>query len=212
MAKEICPNCNAKMSEPVSFCPTCSRPTGHASESELLEWDLGQWRRHKERSVSSSVGKLKSVTLSSVAVAEPEEPPVVRSAPRVAQYPRVAPEPRVVSDRLEAVGERAPRIRRPRMTVPRLRLPIRRRSEPIELDRVIVLDADNAFVYTSCTSCERADWIVRTTRNEDGTHNYWCVRCSRSFKTDARLRHGWKPFVASGSVIGALATLSIVMR
>jgi hypothetical protein len=76
---------------------------------------------------------------------------------------------------------------------------------------VIVLDADHEFVYTSCTCCERADWIVRTGRNEDKSYNYWCVRCSRSFKTDARLRHGLKPFVAAGSVVGTIAAFSLVL-
>ena len=194
MAKEICSNCNAKMTRRVSFCPGCSRPTGHASPSELLEWDLNQWRRHIDQTEA------------------PAEPAPVSLRSRVAVEERVAPavemRPAVESSARRAEG--APRGRAAEPA--RRERPKRRRPEPPVRDRVIVLDADSAFVYTSCTSCERADWIVRTKHNEDDTYNYWCVRCSRSFKTDARLRHGLKPFLSSGLVIGALATLSIVMR
>ena len=193
MAKEICSNCNAKMSQPVSFCPVCSRPTEHASSSELLEWDLNQWRRHVDSAVASGEAKPSPVALRSVvAVADPESAVVAPtpSAPR---------------------AERS--LQRSRqLATPKIKRPKRRRPEPEERDRVIVLDADSAFVYTACTSCERADWIIRTQRNEDATYNYWCVRCSRSFKSDARLRHGLKPFLSSGLVIGALAVLSVVMR
>lgn len=218
MAKVICSNCNAKMSQPVSFCPVCSRPTGHASPSELLEWDLGQWRTHVDKAVASGDAKPAPVGLRSVmiAVAEPLVAAVVE--PRL----MVDPKPAVLPPAPSAPkAERAPRVRAPkrarrekrREAAPRVKLPKRRRRpEPEERDRVIVLDADSAFVYTSCTSCERADWIIRTTRNEDDTYNYWCVRCSRSFKTDARLRHGLKPFLSSGLVIGSLAALSILMR
>ncbi|MEX2554416.1 MAG: hypothetical protein WEB06_02160 [Actinomycetota bacterium] len=193
MAKEICSNCNVKMTRPVAFCPGCSRPTEHATPSELLEWDLGQWRRHVDQAVASGQAKPASVPLRSVvAVAEPVSP-VLPPAPSALRVER-SPEPPGQLD--------TPKVKRPKRHLP----------EPEERDRVIVLDADSAFVYTSCTSCERADWIIRTTRNEDDTYNYWCVRCSRSFKTDARLRSGLKPFLSSGLVIGALATLSIVMR
>ena len=193
MAKEICSNCNAKMPQPVSFCPGCSRPTEHASEGELLEWDLNQWRRHVDNAVGSGDAKLGSVALRSVVAVAELEPAVVRPTPSASRAERSWQRP----------GQ---------LAAPKIKSPKRRRPEPEERDRVIILDADSAFVYTACTSCERADWIIRTKRNEDETYNYWCVRCSRSFKTDARLRHGLKPFLSSGLVIGALATLSIVMR
>jgi hypothetical protein len=211
VAKEICSNCNAKMTRPVSFCPGCSRPTEHASQSELLEWDLGQWRRHVDQAVASGQAKPASVPLRSVVAVEERIPARV-----VEREPAVAP-PTTRTPKVERASRvRAPkpaRRKRPeKIATPKVKRPKRRRPESTERDRVIVLDADSAFVYTSCTSCERADWIIRTKRNEDETYNYWCVRCSRSFKTDARLRHGLKPFLSSGLVIGALATLSIVMR
>lgn len=197
MAKEVCPNCNAKMTRPVSFCPVCSRPTSHATDTERMEWDLGQWRRHVERSVTNG---------STAAVAVTTAPPRGERAPaRDLQVVR-EPEPLVEQPR----EKRQPRkLRLPELPTPALRLSTRTRPEG---DRVIVLDSDHAFMYTACTSCERTDWIVRYGRNEDGTYNYWCVRCSRSFKTDAKLSHALRPFLASGSVIGAIGALAIIMR
>jgi len=199
VAKEICSNCDAKMTQPVSFCPGCARPTEHASPSELVEWDLSQWRRHVDQAVAIGDTNPASVSGRSVVAVEERVAPIVEMEPTAVPSSRRAPR-----------SERAPRVRAPKPA--RRERTGRRRPEPKERDRVIVLDADSAFVYTSCTSCERADWIIRTTRNEDDTYNYWCVRCSRGFKTDARLSHGLKPFLSSGLVIGALATLSVVMR
>jgi hypothetical protein len=218
VGKEICSNCNAKLSQPASFCPNCSRPTSHASESELIEWDLRQWRKHVDRSVESGSSIAASLPLRSaagavgaLAVAAPEVAPLpsVRRAPQIEAPARARRKPRA-----EKTPGHAGHSKEARKAERRVRR-VARRAPPREStahDRVIVLDADHEFVYTSCTSCERGDWIVRTTRNEDETYNYWCVRCSRGFKSDARLRHGIKPFLASGSVIGALAALSILMR
>ena len=198
MAKEICPNCNAKLSERASFCPVCSRPTHHATEAEHMEWDLRQWRRHVERSVAS--GSVGAVALKAAA-----ERPQRASAPDLQVV--VSPDP--VAE--PAAKEKRPRrLKLPKLSKSSLGMPARRSSEAGE--RVIVLDADNPFAYTACTSCERSDWIVRYGRNEDRTFNYWCVRCSRSFKSDARLGQALKPFLASGSVIGALTALAILMR
>ena len=198
MAKEICPNCNAKMTQRVSFCPVCSRPTPHATDAEHLEWDLHQWRSHVERSFGN--GSTSAVAVRT-APTRPERAPapdlkVVRAPDPIAEPVRKEP--------------RAARKRRlPKISWPKASLRVRSAAEE---DRVIVLDADNPFAYTVCTSCERADWIVRYRRNEDASYNYWCVRCSRSFKSDARLSHALKPFLASGSVIGALGALTILMR
>jgi hypothetical protein len=199
VSKEICSNCNAKMTQPVSFCPGCARPTEHASPSELVEWDLSQWRRHVDQAVAIGDTNPASVSLRSVVAVEERVAPIVER--ELVVSPSASSTPKI---------ERVPRVRAPKPA--RRGRTGRRRPEPQERDRVIVLDAESAFVYTSCTSCERADWIIRTNHNEDDTYNYWCVRCSRGFKTDARLRHGLKPFLSSGLVIGALATLSIVMR
>ena len=198
MAKEICPNCNAKLTGRAAFCPVCSRPTSHATDAERMDWDLGQWRRHVERSVAN--GSAAAVTVTAPAPRAERAPApdllVVRAPEPVAEQP--------------AREKREPRgLRLPKLPKPAPRLPARTRSDE---DRVIVLDSDHAFMYTTCTSCERTDWIVRYGRNEDGTYNYWCVRCSRSFKTDARLSHALKPFLASASVIGALSALTIIMR
>ena len=211
MAKEICPNCNFKMARPVSFCPECSRPTRHATPDELVEWDLRQWRRHVDRSVAAGISAPTAVNLTSVAVADQPAPQAVtprrpvtveRPKPVVRQTSPQRPPERPV----EGIEKPARVSLRTKL---RGRVSTFRRAEP---DRVIVLDSDDPFHYTACTSCERNDWIVRTTRNEDGTYNYWCVRCSRSFKTDARINQALKPFAAAGSVIGLLATLSVVMR
>ncbi|MGH2785402.1 MAG: hypothetical protein ACRDJ1_09070 [Actinomycetota bacterium] len=200
MAKAICPNCDAKLIQGVSFCPNCARPTQYASKAEHLEWDLRRWRDHVEKSVGAGATSSQPVVLGSVAVD-------ARSRPAPELPVLVTPDPVV-----EPKGTRSARtLRMPKPPKLSVRLPARRRPEP-EQDRVIVLDSDNAFVYTACTSCERADWVVRTRRNEDDTYNYWCVRCSRSFKTDARIRQAFKPFMTAGSIIGALATLSVVMR
>ncbi|MGH2726968.1 MAG: hypothetical protein ACRDKS_08320, partial [Actinomycetota bacterium] len=171
----------------VPFCTVCSRPTLHASKAELLEWDLEQWRSHRDRSVANGKSASSQVAVRTVAIAPNPGLQVFRrtAAPAKTKKPR------------------------PSMPKLRLRLPSVGR-EPA--DRVIVLDSDDPFSYIACTVCERDDWILRTGRNEDRTYNYWCVRCSRSFKTDARLRHGMKPFIAAGSVIGTLGVLSVVIR
>lgn len=214
MGKEICSNCNAKLSQSVSFCPVCSRPTPHASESELIEWDLRQWRTHVDRSVASGSSMPATVPLGSAAGALAVAAPQATPSPSVRHAPRMETPARAREPKAEKAPRRARRSKEARKAERRVRRVARLATsrESTAQDRVIVLDADHEFVYTSCTSCERGDWIVRTTRNEDETYNYWCVRCSRAFKSDARLRHGIKPFLASGSVIGALGALSILMR
>ena len=93
--------------------------------------------------------------------------------------------------------------------MPRARLRVRRvRAETVDTDP----DADNPFAYRACAACDERDWIVRTTRNDDKTFNYWCVRCSRSFKSELRLRHAIKPFLSGGVVVGGIAALSVLMR
>jgi ssDNA-binding Zn-finger/Zn-ribbon topoisomerase 1 len=188
--KEICPDCGAKMAEPASFCPRCGKPTDHASDAERLEFDLAQWRSHVDRSGASGV-----------AANGNGSPPATMTKP--------APMPSMIQipDPAAAVPVEA----RPRRHI--ARRPNTPRPESVEPDRVIVLDsADDPFAYNACTVCERTDWILRTTRNEDGTWNYWCIRCSRAFKTVVRLRHGIKPFVAAGSVVGGIIATSLLMR
>lgn len=194
MAKETCSNCYVKLPGKVSFCPQCSRPTSHATAAELMDWDLRQWRQHVEHSMSSGgamVGSSRTIAI--------DEAPRRTSVP-VPTAPSV--ESAVASPRAKTDREpKPPKLARVRSWLTALR------RLPRERDRVIVLDEDHAFVYRACTTCERSDWIVRYSRNEDRTYNYWCVRCSRSFKSDARLRHAMKPFVAAACVILPLVLL-----
>jgi hypothetical protein len=199
MPKETCPNCATKFSEPVSFCPTCDRPTRHANDAERLDWDLKQWRAHVDK--SASVGTVRDSDVRGsrggviVASAEKPVPPVARPA-AVESRPGAPVQPR--------------RARRPsRMGSAKLRLA--RRKERAEPDVVIDLDADNAFAYRACATCQATDWIIRTNRNDDGTWNYWCVRCSRTFKTENKLHQAVKPFVSAGAVVGGLVAASILI-
>jgi hypothetical protein len=182
------------MVKPVSFCPTCDRPTPHASDAERVEWDLKQWRSHVDRSVAAGVLPGAEVLRASgaVLVASPEKPLATVAGLRTLQR-KTAP----VVERLAEAQVEKPRPKRTPETKPR--------------DLVIDLDADNAFAYRACATCQATDWIVRTKRNDDETWNYWCVRCSRSFKTENKLRHGVKPFLYSGIVVGGLTAASILI-
>jgi hypothetical protein len=195
MAKESCPNCATKMIRPVSFCPTCERPTPHATDAERLDWDLRQWRSHVDRSVAAGVvqGSDALRTSGAVMVASPEKP----LAP-VARVPLMKTKTAPVT---EGLAEAHVATRRPKRTKP----------ETKQRDLVIDLDGDDAFAYRACSTCQATDWIVRTQRNEDETWNYWCVRCSRSFKTEFKLAHGVKPFLFSGIVVGGLTAASILI-
>ena len=73
------------------------------------------------------------------------------------------------------------------------------------------VDPANEFAYRACVTCGKTDWIVRTTRNEDGTWNHWCVRCSRAFKTEVRIPHALKPFLSAGAVVGGIVAASLLM-
>ena len=93
----------------------------------------------------------------------------------------------------------------PKIHAPKLRRPRRER------DVVIDLDNDHEFAYRACATCHEIDWIVRTTRNDDETWNYWCVRCSRLFKTEIKIHHAIKPFLSAGLVVGGLTAASLLM-
>jgi hypothetical protein len=195
MAKETCRSCDARLTGPTSFCQTCGQPTHYASDSERLEWDLKQWRKHVDRSVAGGVNPS-------------GHPNGHRSATAVATVSRA------VESRAEASrgSERPPS--EPSVPAHRVRLPKVRRERPARppepRERVIDLDAD-MFAYRVCPTCDAADWIVRTNRNPDETWNYWCVRCSRSFKTELRLPLAWKPFLSAAIVIGGLLAASFLM-
>ena len=89
--------------------------------------------------------------------------------------------------------------------------PIRVETLSVVVEPEPELEHHNEFAYRSCVTCERTDWIVRTSRNEDGTWNYWCVRCSRAFKTDVRIAQALKPFLSAGAVLGGIVATSVLM-
>jgi hypothetical protein len=224
MPKESCPNCATKMPEPVSFCPTCDRPTRHASDAERLDWDLRQWRTHVDKSVAAGVTQGAEVLRARggviVASAEKTLAPVARPAMvesrlgSVAQRVVAAPAAKAPTGAPTHPGAEAPRRRPYRARIAKLRIPrprLPRRNERKEPDVVIDLDADNAFAYRACATCQATDWIVRTNRNDDETWNYWCIRCSRTFKTENKLRHAVKPFLSAGVVVGGLIAASVVL-
>jgi len=70
--------------------------------------------------------------------------------------------------------------------------------------------SNDPFAYRACARCGRADWIIRTGKDEVGAWRYWCVRCSRAFTTDVRLRHAIKPFAVSAAILLALTLFTIV--
>jgi hypothetical protein len=118
-----------------------------------------------------------------------------------------APQARVPASILQATGAASAPTREEQQPQVERRAPFGRRAKDAT-PALIDLDADNPFAYSACVSCQRTDWIVRTGRNEDGSFRYWCLRCSRSFKTDMRLAHAAKPFVVSGSLIAVLTLLT----
>jgi hypothetical protein len=120
----------------------------------------------------------------------------VRTA-RVAASVRAATDPTAPATSLEQ-----PHVVRRRVKTKTIK------TKTVKEQPVIDLDADDPFAYSACVSCHRTDWLVRTGRNEDGSFRYWCLRCSRSFKTDVRLAHAVKPFVVAGSILTVLTLLA----
>lgn len=222
--KELCHSCSAKLSGRVSFCPKCGRPTPHASHQEVLDFEKSQWRSHLERTQAvRGAGGSAAGTMVAARPVEAAPSIITRPAPRPApapERPRREPKQR----RVKEPRQKTPRTKAPRTTaapktkerrfhfaLPKVRL--LPKIEPREQeDRVIDLEVDPAFVYTACTTCQRADWIMRTTQNEDRSWNYWCVWCSKSFKTDLKLPFGNKPFIAAGVVVALLVVASLLIR
>jgi hypothetical protein len=208
-----CGSCDAKIKALVSFCPSCGEPTHLATPDELREWDLGKWRASREKqaavahasvsAVASPNGRV-SATLPAGGQYTPQPPATEHRPTRERHSPaRTATNRRTAS---------VPRTRRSPGTATAkhkngllARVRVRRdeaRAHTAELDR------NDPFIYFACTHCERTDWLLRTGRNEDGTWRYWCVRCSKSFKSDAWIDHGRKPFVVSGVIFATLITLT----
>jgi hypothetical protein len=220
MAKEFCRSCEARLTEEVAFCPVCATPTRYATDAQRLEWDLNPWRAHVGRSSVAAGANPSSRMITPPApdrtVLAPDEdlpriivrPKLVPSAPPVVGVRSVAaPAPLAVVRPVPAPVEE----RRRRLRLPRLNVPNRRR---IEIDLVQAPpepDADHEFAYRACATCHKADWILRGSRNSDETWNYWCVRCSRSFKTELRLRHAIKPFIAAAIPLGGIIVASLLL-
>lgn len=237
MAKEICASCDAKLPAPVSFCPSCEHPTRYASDPERLDWDLKQWRSHVDRSVARGMNPTGAAVGfgdgGSVAVAQHAQPEVPvtpdakpRSVPMPAPQSRFlrlyrtsapaepviqgAPESPAAQPMVEAANVEARKpAREPKPKKIRFKRAERTRPEtPPAMER----DRDNEFAYQRCATCNEDDWIVRYGRNEDETYKYWCIRCSRSFKTELKLRQAIKPLFSSGVVIGGLIVASLLLR
>ena len=185
MAKETCRSCEVRLDGSASFCPSCGQPTRYATDAERLDWDLHEWRAHVDRSVAAGVHPSGSPNggMSSV-----------RGEAETAVATQTRPEQVA---RFHVLNPRLPRERR--------------ESSDREPNTVIELDRDHEFAYRACATCEATDWIVRTTRNGDETWNYWCARCSRSFKTEVKIPQAWKPFLSVVIVVGALLAASFLM-
>ncbi len=178
------------MTEPVAFCPTCGQPTRHATDADRLDFDLKQWRSHVERSATTTKGN-----------GRPAHKPAPRAgiATAIRDEPFVAPAP----------VKKQRRFALPAIRIPKIRLP--RRGGRVE-HRQIDLETDDPFAYNACVTCGATDWILRGRQNDDGTYPYWCVRCSRSFKTTVRLAQSAKPFVAAGAVVAVLIAFLYLLR
>jgi hypothetical protein len=190
----------------LSFCPECGHPTAYATGEEERAWDLAQWRAHRD-------GASKAATLPAPAV-------IRKAAPRRAKAERDAAAPSPVTEVNGATPSRRkahlPADRaRTRMARPRLKPFFAKLAARVRVTenghRVIHLDGDNPFAYTACPTCARTDWTLRTGRNDDATWGYWCVRCSRSFKTEYRLAHGPKPFVTALVIVATLVALTYLL-
>ncbi len=186
MAKETCWNCSAKLATRPPFCPNCGQPTKHATGTERLDFDLRRWREHVANGGAA------------------------RPTTRVVERPLVstAPRPAAIKD--------APAKERRQMSLPTFRLPKLRfpkvRARDAAPPEEIVIDVDDPFAYQACATCGERDWILRSSRNDEGTFNYWCVRCSRAFKTSVRLPHGPKPFIAAAVVLVILVGMLVFFR
>lgn len=216
MAAYLCSSCDYKYKDAVPFCPRCEQPTPFATVDEVRQWDLDQWRRHQaESSVAATGGSGTVLPHPPVRVAgesgaqrfdQPHRPDPHRVEAPHAEPLRAVP-PREAGPRRKARGHDVSRSR--------FRLPLPRKDDDVALEArlraVVQSPQDYQFIYEACTSCDRTDWILRTGRNEDESYNYWCVRCSRSFKTDLRLPHGRKPFITAGSILGFLALLTNIL-
>lgn len=217
-----CRFCDAKIDGKPSFCARCGEPTQWASAEDRTKHDLEKWRRHRDQSEvvaaarpsprvqETLLGGRGKASENGGAATGTMAPHAIRRRSR--PDARNRPTAPVGAETRER--ERRTRPKRPLMSRLRGRESIvsrlRRGEKPAsaEPERVIDLDADNPFAYSACASCHKTDWIIRTGKAEDGAFRYWCLRCSRGFKSDVRLAHARLPFVVGGSILLILVVLT----
>jgi hypothetical protein len=202
MAKESCTSCERRLPEPVAFCPSCDQPTRHATDADRVDWDVRTWRAHVDRSFAAGVNPGTAVM---VAEAPVERIVAASTAPAPVSLPRPERVLYVVAPRVEVEPAVVPAPAEPR------KKPRRSRRGRTADEPVIDLDRDHEFAYRACVTCHANDWVVRTSRNDDETWNYWCVRCSRAFKTEIRIPQALKPFLSAGVVLGGITAASLLI-
>jgi hypothetical protein len=200
MRGKSCRSCEGRIDGTPSFCPRCGVPTEFASADERTHYDLANWRRNSLQARDDG-------------------------APSPAR--RIPDSVRAATG--QATLDTAPTYGTPHATR-RARRPVRSRARApfaryrkaaagtddaavenghgVESADIVELDKHDAFAYRACVRCHKVDWLLRTGTSEDGRFRYWCMRCSRSFKSEVRLPHARKPFVVSGSILVALIILA----
>jgi hypothetical protein len=202
MAGKIkCTSCDTRLEGRPAFCARCGEPTQWATAEDRRQHDLEKWRRHAAQVRGDVHASAPRIPASVAAVTDPrvqvvEEREDVHTVKR-----RSWPEPKMPRRAPEPKRERAPRP----SIADRLKALFKRDDRPAP---VIDLDSDSMSAPSACVTCQKNDWIIRTGRNEDDSFRYWCIRCSRAFKSDLRLAHARLPFIVAGSILAVLVILT----
>jgi hypothetical protein len=195
-----CRSCEARIEGRPSFCARCGEPTQFATAEERTQHDLEKWR-NRTQAEQASVLRTPASVMHAMGGALPEQDisPTRedRHAPRVTRRRPRREIPAVIARAKEDLPARMKKARS-----------IRRGGVRTEPAHVIDLEHDALSAPAACVRCDRTDWLVRTGQNEDGSFRYWCLRCSRAFKSDLRITHARKPFVVSGSILALLILLA----
>jgi hypothetical protein len=189
MKRMACMSCDAKLDGEAHFCVRCGEPTGYATHDERVRHDLETWRAHRDGVMAS------------------HHLPEARSrggATETAARRPAAAEQAARSERSQR-AHRVPRMPRVKLRVPRPRPQAQTSPTATSAD-----DASDRYTYRSCSRCERSDWLIRTGKDEVGAWKYWCVRCSRAFTSELRLKHAVKPFAVSAAILLALVLLTTI--
>jgi hypothetical protein len=188
MKRMMCGSCDARLDGRSHFCSRCGEPTPEATVDERRQHDLDKWRAYHDADHAAST------TARTTTVKERTPKPL--TATRTDSHP-----PRA--------RRRIPRVR-VSMRIPRIHTPARMQRSPGAASTMPTQPPQDPFAHRSCTRCERADWLVRTGKDEVGAWKYWCVRCSRSFTTEVHLRHSIKPFAVTVAILLALTLLTTI--